>query len=137
MSVRSARLTHALLAEGTAALVQRDAALARVVARHGAPPMWGRAPGFTTLVQIILEQQVSLASGRAGFARLRTLAGEVHAARVAALTPDDLRRAGLTRQKAEYIHLLGRAVVAGGFDPARLARMGDDEVRAALVALRG
>lgn len=137
MSVRSARLTRALLAEGTAVLVRRDAALARVVARCGAPPMWGRAPGFGTLVQIVLEQQVSLASGRAGFARLAALAGGVTAPRIAALTVADLRGAGLTRQKAAYIHELAFAVRDGTFDPVRLARLGDDDARAALVALRG
>lgn len=99
--------------------------------------MWGRPTGFATLVQIILEQQVSLASGRAGFARLHALTGEVSAIRIAALSQGDLRRAGLTRQKADYIHQLAGAIVDGTFATERLARLGDDEVRAALVGLRG
>ncbi len=136
-SVRSERLTRARLAHAATVLARRDAALGRVVARHGPPPMWGRPPGFATLVGIILEQQVSLASGRAGFARLRAVAGEVTAPRIAALRPDDLRRAGLTRQKAAYIHGLALAIRDGAFDHARLGRLGDDEVREALIALRG
>ena len=137
VSVPSERLTRASLTQGAAKLARRDPALGRVVARHGPTPMWGRPPGFSTLVGIILEQQVSLASGRAGFARLRAVAGDVTAPRIAALTRADLLRAGLTRQKAAYIHELAFAVRDGTFDPARLARLGDDEVRAALIALRG
>jgi DNA-3-methyladenine glycosylase II len=137
MSVRSPRLTTTTLREAVADLRRRDPALDRVVARHGLPPLWGRPPGFATLVQIILEQQVSLASGRAGFARLQVLAGPVTPDRVAALGPARLRGAGLTRQKAEYIHLLARAVADGSFDPARVARMSDDEAHAALVVLKG
>ena len=99
--------------------------------------MWGRPTGFATLVQIILEQQVSLASGRAGFQRLAALTGSPTADRIATLTPADLRRAGLTRQKAEYIHRLAVATARGEFDPATLRRLGDDEARAALVSLKG
>ena len=51
-------------------LVQRDADLAAVVERFGPPPLWGREPGFPTLVWMILEQQVSLASARAAYDRL-------------------------------------------------------------------
>src|SRR5205807_5393218 len=113
-SVRSPRLTLGALARASRALARRDAALRRVVSRHGTPPMWGRRAGFTTLVQIILEQQVSLASGRAAYGRLeRVAAGPVTPQRIAGLRADRLRSAGLTRQKATYISLLARATVAG------------------------
>ena len=46
-------------------LAARDADLAEIVARHGPPPLWDREPGFPTLLHIVLEQQVSLASARA------------------------------------------------------------------------
>src|SRR2546430_12286335 len=79
------QLTDDTLAMGVAELSQRDPHLARVIQRHGAPPLWDRAPGFQTLVQIILEQQVSLASGRAAYARLEMVGGEVNSGTVAAL----------------------------------------------------
>src|SRR5206468_5944639 len=94
------QLTADTLAEGVAELSRRDPHLAAVVARHGAPPLWDRPPGFETLVQIILEQQISLSAGRAAYGRLERLAGAVTPARVAALTEADLRGAGLTRQKS-------------------------------------
>jgi DNA-3-methyladenine glycosylase II len=131
------QLTTETLATGVAELARRDPHLAAVVARHGAPPLWDRAPGFQTLVQIILEQQISLSAGRAAYGRLERLAGAVTPERVAALAETELRGAGLTRQKSAYIRDLGQAIVAGEFDPNALAALDDDEARAALIKLRG
>ena len=64
------RLTRARLLEGVAALAAADPQLARVVARFGPPRLRTRKPGYAALVQIVLEQQVSLASGRTTFARM-------------------------------------------------------------------
>src|SRR2546430_438989 len=80
-----------MLAVGVTALCERDRDLAAVVSRFGPPPLWGRQPGFGTLVQIILEQQVSLASARATYTRpearrcLATLASGRRARPVASL----------------------------------------------------
>jgi DNA-3-methyladenine glycosylase II len=131
------QLTARTLAEGVEALSRRDPHLAAVVARFGPPPLWDRAPGFETLVQIVLEQQVSLASGRAAYTRLERVAGDVTAERVAVLGDAALERAGLTRQKASYIRDLAQAIVRSEFDPVALLRMEDDEARAALTRLRG
>lgn len=131
------QLTSETLAAAVAELARRDPHLAGVVARHGAPPLWDRPPGFETLVQIILEQQVSLSAGRAAYGRLERLAGAVTPARVAALTEADLRGAGLTRQKSAYIRGLAQAIVAGEFDPDALTDMDDDGARQALIRLKG
>jgi DNA-3-methyladenine glycosylase II len=125
------------LAEGVAELARRDPHLAAVVASHGAPPLWDRPPGFETLVQIILEQQISLSAGRAAYGRLERLAGAVTPERVARLAESDLRGAGLTRQKSAYIRGLALAIVAGEFDPSGLTEMDDDSARAALIKLKG
>ena len=66
-----APLTEASLLAAVAELGAADPALGAVVARFGPPPMWAREPGFPTLVHLILEQQVSLASAQAAFDRLR------------------------------------------------------------------
>jgi len=130
-------LDEALVAEAAAILAARDPDLAGILARHGPPPLWGRPPGFETLVAIILEQQVSLASGAAALGRLREAAGAVEPRAVAALGEEGARVAGLTRQKARYVVELANAVLAGRFDPDRLAKVDDDAVRSALVALPG
>jgi DNA-3-methyladenine glycosylase II len=131
------QLTTDTLAAGVAELSKRDPHLAAVVARHGAPPLWDRPPGFQTLVQIILEQQISLSAGRAAYGRLERLAGAVTPERVAALTEAELRGAGLTRQKSGYIRGLAQAIVSGEFDPGGIAALDDEGARAALIKLRG
>ena len=133
----TSRLTALTLAEGVSELVRRDSHLAAVVERFGSPPLWDRAPGFETLVQIILEQQVSLSAGRAAFGRLERAAGAVTPEAIARTDDAALRNAGLTRQKSSYIRGLAQAIVAGEFDPTAVAEMDDDAARAALVKLRG
>jgi DNA-3-methyladenine glycosylase II len=130
-------LTDRSLALGARALARSDPHLAAVLSRHGAPPLWGREPGFATLVQIILEQQVSLASGRAAFSRLERLAGAVTPRRIAGLSESRLRAAGLTRQKAAYVRALAVAVVRREFSVRALASLDDDRAHAELVKLKG
>src|ERR1043165_8565635 len=66
------RLTRETLALAAAELAARDRYLNCIYKAHGVPPMWGRRPGFETLLRIVLEQQVSLVSARAMFARLQS-----------------------------------------------------------------
>jgi len=132
-----APLTDRGLAHGARKIASVDRDLAGVLARHGTPPRWGRDPGFATLVQIILEQQVSLASGRAAFTRVLAVAGTMAPAHVARLSERQLRAAGLTRQKAAYVRGLARSIVSGEFDLDAVARMDDDSAHAALITLKG
>src|ERR1700752_4447475 len=90
------------VAEAARRLARRDGDLAGILARHGPPPLWARRPGFETLVAIVLEQQVSQASGAAALARLRAAAGSVDPGSVVRLGEEGARGAGLTRQKARY-----------------------------------
>jgi DNA-3-methyladenine glycosylase II len=130
-------LDQVVLVAAAAELAGRDADLAGILARHGPPPLWHRRPGFETLVAIVLEQQVSLASGAAALGRLRAAAGAVEPAAVARLGEVGARAAGLTRQKARYVVGLAEAALDGRFDPGALERVDDDAARAALVALHG
>jgi len=126
---------HSLL-DGVRALAARDPAVAASVERFGPPPLWARESSFATLVHLILEQQVSLASALAAFGRLGTALGDVTPA--AFLTLDDaaLRGIGFSRQKAGYARDLALALV-DGFDLTALGRLPDDEVRTELLRLRG
>ena len=58
-------MNEEFFAESVRFLTDRDSHLAEVVEQYGQPPLWIREPGFPTLVYIILEQQVSLASAKA------------------------------------------------------------------------
>ena len=132
-----AALTDRSLAFGARTLGRTDTHLDGVLTRHGTPPLWGREPGFATLVQIILEQQVSLASGRAAFGRVLAVAGRMTPRRIASLSERQLRAAGLTRQKAAYVRGLAVSIVRGEFDLEAVATYDDERAHAELVKLKG
>jgi DNA-3-methyladenine glycosylase II len=118
-------------------LATADPALAASVERFGPPPLWARDPSYATLVHLILEQQVSLASAQAAFDRLEVaLAGTVEPRAFLGLSDADLRAIGFSRQKAGYATDLAVAL-ADGFDLEGLADLSDDEVRTNLMRLRG
>ena len=125
------------LHKATRRLARRDRDLARVVRAHGPPPLWQRRPGFATLVHIILEQQVSLASARAAFDRARLLARPFTPANFLVLDDRDLRVAGFSRQKTEYCRNLARAILDKELQLGRLATLDDDEVRRRLTSIKG
>lgn len=120
-----------------ATLSRRDADLAAIARDHGRPPLWLRRPGFATLTRIILEQQVSLASGAAAYVRLSNGVGRVTPGNVLARSEAQLRRFGLTRQKARYCRELATAVTSGGLELSRLASVSSDEVRESLIRVPG
>jgi len=128
------RDTFATVADELAAA---DPVLAAIVAEHGLPPFWSRPPGFRSLVLLILEQQVSLASGAAAYRRLRERVRTVTPARVLACSPEDLRADGVSRQKDRYLRALAGAIEDGAIDLDALEGMADDAVRRALIALPG
>ncbi|MGQ0430007.1 MAG: DNA-3-methyladenine glycosylase family protein [Gammaproteobacteria bacterium] len=130
-------LTQSVLAGAARELARRDADLAAILARHGTPPMWGRRPGFATLVHIVLEQQVSIAAARTLFRRIGKRIGGMTPTNVAAQGVAGLSRLGMTRQKASYCHGLARTVLGGRLDLAAIARAPDDAGREVLLELRG
>lgn len=118
-------------------LVARDPHLETVIAQYGIPPIWSREPGFATLVLLILEQQVSLASAKATFDRLATLLGAVDPEGVLTLDDDALRGIGFSRQKTRYVRVLATAVIEGELDLEGLASLDEHDARGALIALPG
>jgi DNA-3-methyladenine glycosylase II len=131
------RLTRASLTRGVAALSEADADLARIARSHGAPPLWERDEGFPTLVLVILEQQVSLASALATFERLKAAASPLTPESFLAFDDAALRRFGFSRQKALYCRLAARAVVEGELDFDALRSPDDDAAREMLLKLKG
>ncbi len=119
------------------AVAALDRDLAGVVDRFGAPPFWQRPPGFATLVHLILEQQVSLASAQAAFDRLEARLGVVEPGRLLGISDQGLRDDGFSRQKARYARLLAEAVQRGALDLEGLGALTDDAVRSALTAITG
>ncbi len=132
-----AELTPETLLTGVQQLSAADCDLARVVNEYGPPPMWGRSPGFATLLRIILEQQVSLASADAAYRRLRTCIGRVTPRAFLELDDRALRKAGFSRQKTLYGRELARAFRDGQLKTFDLKRMSDSEITASLTQIKG
>jgi DNA-3-methyladenine glycosylase II len=130
-------LTRATLLQGVDQLVARDRRLAAVVDAYGPPPLFSRPRGFPTLVWIILEQQVSLASAAALFCRLKSVAGAVTPEAVLALGADGLLRLGFTRQKARYVRGLAEQTVGGQLDLTGIAKLDDADAEQALLGVPG
>ena len=97
--------------------------------------MWARRPGFPTLLRIVIEQQVSLVSARAMFARLKS--------NIEPFTPEGfirsgeayLRSLGVTRQKAHYCVQVAQAFADGELN--QIARMNDEDAHQALLRIKG
>lgn len=130
-------LTALGLAEAVAVLAARDPDLARIVARFGPPPLWDREPGFPTLLHIVLEQQVSLASARAAFDRLRAATDPLTPAAFLGLTDAELLSIGFSRQKARYGRALAEAIGSASLDLQALDAFDDEAAHRALQAIPG
>jgi DNA-3-methyladenine glycosylase II len=131
-------LDEELLRQGVRHLAQRDADLAAIVEKWGLPPLWPREPGFPTLVYLILEQQVSLASAKAAYDRLLArINSPLVPGRFLALDARTLKRIGFSRQKAGYCRLLATCVLKNDLDLEAIARLDDDSARAELTRLKG
>lgn len=131
-------LTPARIAAARAALVTLDPALAQAHAQTPAFEWRVRTGGFEGLFHMIVDQQVSVASAAAIWARVSTgLDGAVTPERVLATDIDVLRGFGLSIQKATYGHEIARAQVEGRIDFNHLERLSDEEAIARLVAIKG
>lgn len=131
------RLTPASLRKGARQLAEVDPDLGAVLDRLGEPPMWGREPGFPALIQIILEQQVSLAAARTMYRRLSSHLGAMTLEAVYAIQAKGLREFGLTRQKAGYCFGLAARILDGSLDLSSVANGPDDRGRQILLAVPG
>ena len=132
-----APLDATTLARATAALAAADPDLAAIVARRGMPPLWDRAPGFPTLVHIILEQQVSLASAQAAYDRLLVAADPLTPSAFLGLSDAELLAIGFSRQKTRYGRGLAAFIVDGSLDLDGLRGLPDADVERALIAVPG
>ena len=129
------RLTNQSLALAAAELAARDRYLASIYRVHGVPPMWGRRPGFQTLLRIVLEQQVSLISARAMFVRLRANIQPFTAERFIESGEPYLGSLGMTRQKAHYAIQVAEAFTDGKLKS--ISRLSDEQAQATLTSIKG
>jgi DNA-3-methyladenine glycosylase II len=131
------RLDDRRLAAACLDLAAADPYLGRIFASYGTPPLWDRPLGFGTLLNIILEQQVSLASAKACFDKLAARLGDVTPAGLLTLDDAELKAIGFSRQKTAYARHLSEAVVEDRIDLERVHGLPDDQAKAELIKLKG
>jgi DNA-3-methyladenine glycosylase II len=133
----TAFLNKAAFARGLRFLSAGDADMARILKEIGPPPMWAREAGFPTLLHIILEQQVSLASARAAYDRLRAACRPLTPLGFLQLDDGALKTIGFSRQKTAYGRNLARSIIEGRLDVGALSRLDDEAARSELIKIKG
>ena len=130
-------MTPDFIRESLDALCKRDADIAKALCLVGYPEPRNREPGFGALLNIVAAQQVSTASASAIRARLLAAIDPLTPENFLAASDETLRAVGFSRRKVEYGRGIAEAIRSGLLDAERLAAASDDEVVAALTALRG
>ena len=93
--------------------------------------------GFEGLISLIVEQQLSVASAKAIFSRVKLICGDFEATKFLRISEEELKATGLSRQKVTYCRNVAEAVVNKTLDFKKLEKMADQEVVAKLVQIKG
>jgi DNA-3-methyladenine glycosylase II len=118
-------------------LARREKAFAAVLERHGRPEPRVSEPGATTLLRTIVGQQVSVAAARSMWAKLEAAYGSPpDLAKILKASDEELRLAGLSRQKAGYARSLAGLVLSGELKLDQLPQ-DDEEAIALLTRIKG
>ena len=118
-------------------LARREKAFAKVLEKHGRPEPRVSEPGATTLLRTIVGQQVSVAAARSMWAKLEAAYGSPPDLNLLlAASDEDMRAAGMSRQKAGYIRSLAELILSGELDLHALPE-DDEEAIAHLTKIKG
>ncbi|MBZ0201156.1 MAG: hypothetical protein K8H86_14885 [Ignavibacteriaceae bacterium] len=107
------------------------------MSKYGPPPLWGREEGFATLLYIILEQQVSLASAKAAYNKLIERLGKITPRKFLTLSDSELKTIGFSRQKTSYGRNLAEAVIKGTLNIPELYNLDGEEAKNNLMRIKG
>ena len=135
--IKPAPLTKKTFSQAVQYLCDSDPDLGHILTILAPPPFWTREPGFASLMLIILEQQVSLASAKASFSRLLEAVSPLTPDRFLELDDARLKSCGFSRQKTAYGRDLAKAIVDGHLKLSALETMDDQTARSELVKVKG
>jgi DNA-3-methyladenine glycosylase II len=129
--------TRETLDESISRLAALEPAFAAIIARHASPEPRNSEPGAHTLLRTIVGQQVSVAAARSMWAKLEAAYGAPPDLKeIENASDEELRLAGLSRQKAGYARSLAGLVLSGELDLAALPA-DDEEAIALLTRIKG
>ena len=118
-------------------LAKKDADLQSIIHQYGYPPLWKRTASFETLVHIILEQQVSLASALAALNKLKEKIVQITPQNLFSLSDEELKACYFSRQKIIYTKHLAREIISGQLNLDELTAMDNDSIRTSLLKIKG
>lgn len=118
-------------------LANQDDDLKFIFETYGTPPLWKRDATFATLVHIILEQQVSLASALSAFNKLKEKIKKITPENVLKLSDEELKACYFSRQKTLYVRELSKAIVDGDLDLKNLENLPDADAKNELKKIKG
>ena len=118
-------------------LGKKDRHLSAIIKTHGYPPLWSRTASFSTLINIILEQQVSLASAKAAFLKLQEKIGHITPEKILQLTDGELKACYFSRQKIKYARHLAGAILNKELSIDTLNNLPDELIRTELKKIKG
>ena len=129
--------TSESLANSLNALAEREEAFANVLKTHGHPEPRANEPGVETLLRTIVGQQVSVHAARSMWNKLAAKFGQpIDLKALLAASDEEMREAGMSRQKAGYLRSLAGLVLSGELDLARLPA-DDEEAIGELIKIKG
>lgn len=118
-------------------LTKKDTVFQHILDLYGEPIISVRPEGFQSLCKLIIEQQVSLASAKACYLKLEYFVGEVTPKNIVNCSDEDLRKNGVSKQKAVYLKALAEAVLDQKLDLDSLRNKKEDQIISELTAIKG
>ena len=124
-------------AEACKHLVKKDRVMKRLIPQFGEASLQSRGDAFVTLVRSIVGQQISVKAAQTVWDRFAKLPRKITPANVLKLKVDDMREAGLSARKVEYLVDLALHFDNGVLNVKKWSEMSDDDIIDELVAIRG
>ncbi len=129
--------TPAYWEEACRHLAKKDRVMKRLIPQFGDACLQSRGDAFTTLARSIVGQQISVKAAQTVWDRFEKLPRKLTAANVLKLKVDDMRAAGLSARKIEYLVDLALHFDSGAVHVKAWESMDDEAIIAELVAIRG
>ena len=118
-------------------LVRKDRVMRRLIPQFGDARLQSRGDAFTTLARSIVGQQISVKAAQSVWERFAALPRRMTPANVLKLKVDDMRAAGLSARKIEYLVDLALHFDSGAIHVEAWRDMPDEDIIAELVGIRG
>jgi DNA-3-methyladenine glycosylase II len=123
--------------ESVSFLTQKDPILNQIVLKYGIPEIPKREEGFISLIQIILEQQVSIASAKAHFIKLQDNLVQINPNSIIKASPETLRNCGISRQKIVYLKDAATKILDNSVKLHVFQELSESEIRKQLLSIKG